>query len=133
MKKYKFSSISEINVTSLVDVTMVLLIIFMITAPLLRSGIEVDLPRAQAGPLQQNESVIVSVTREGLFYLNGESIPEADFNRRLLQEYEASGQKPVLLQADQQLPYGQVIQVMDRMKNVGITNLGLVVETKEKK
>jgi len=133
MKKHKFSSISEINVTSLVDVTKVLLIIFMITAPLLRSGIEVDLPRAQVEPLPENEGIIVSINQAGQLYLNGDRVQEVDFNSRLLQEYETSGRKTVLLQADQQIPYGQVIQVMDRIKRVGITNLGLVVETKEKK
>ena len=128
MKKYKYSSISEINVTSLVDVTMVLLIIFMITAPLLRSGIEVNLPKAKAEALKRDTGITISLTREGSLYLDGEPVADTEFEARLLQRYQVSGQPTVLLQADQEIPYGNVIRVIDRVKQVGITNLGLIVE-----
>ena len=128
MKKYKYSSISEINVTSLVDVTMVLLIIFMITAPLLRSGIEVNLPKAKAEALKRDTGITISLTREGSLYLDGEPVADVEFEARLLQRYQVSGQPTVLLQADREIPYGNVIRVIDRVKQVGITNLGLIVE-----
>ena len=128
MRKRKFSTISEINVTSLVDVTMVLLIIFMITAPLLQSGIEVELPKSQAEALKPHEGVTVTLDDAGQLYLNGEKTESAMFEMKLLQAYQTSGEKTVLLLADKKIPYGAVIGVMDRIKGVGIHNLGLIVE-----
>jgi biopolymer transport protein TolR len=128
LKKHKYSTISEINVTSLVDVTMVLLIIFMITAPLLQSGIEVQLPKSKSDALKPHEGVTVTLDQSGHLYLNGEKTDATMFEVRLLQAYQTSGKKTVLLLADKNIPYGSVIGVMDRIKGVGIHNLGLIVE-----
>ena len=133
MRRRRYTSISEINVTNLVDVTMVLLIIFMITAPLLRSGIEVNLPQTKADNITTRDNVTVTVNREGLIFLNDEKISISSFQPALLKKYEASGKKTVLLMADKTVPYGRVIEVMDRIKKVGINNVGLVVEPIEKK
>jgi biopolymer transport protein TolR len=127
VKKSKYTSISEINVTSLVDVTMVLLIIFMITAPLLRSGIEVDLPKSTAEDLKPYDGVVVTLTREGKIDLDGEKYKLDNFESILMKKYVASNRKTVLLQADKEVQYGKVITVMDRIKSVGIHNLGLIV------
>jgi biopolymer transport protein TolR len=131
MKKSRYSSISEINVTNLVDVTMVLLIIFMITAPLLRSGIEVKLPKSQAQDLKPHEGVVVTLTKNEVLYVNDEQVASDAFDVLLLRRYTESGQKLVLLKADEEIPYGRVIHLMDRVKGVGITNLGLIVEPGE--
>lgn len=131
MRKGRYSSISEINVTNLVDVTMVLLIIFMITAPLLRSGIEVNLPKSRAQDLRPHEGVVVTLTRADRLYVNDEAVSTDAFDARLLQRYTESGKKLVLLQADEEIPYGRVIHLMDRIKSVGITNIGLIVEPGE--
>lgn len=131
MRKSRYSSISEINVTNLVDVTMVLLIIFMITAPLLRSGIEVKLPKSQAQDLKPHEGVVVTLAKNELLYVNDEQVSSDAFDVLLLRRYTESVQKLVLLKADEEIPYGQVIRLMDRVKGVGITNLGLIVEPGE--
>ena len=121
-------TISEINVTSLVDVTIVLLIIFMITAPLLRSGIEVELPKSKSDDLKPQEGVMVTLNREGLLYIDGERAQLENFETILYQKYTASSRKIVLLQADKEVPYGKVINVMDKIKSLGINNIGLIIE-----
>ena len=133
MKKSKYRIISEINVTSLVDVTMVLLIIFMITAPLLRSGIEVELPKSKTNDLKPYEGVVITLTREGAIKLNEETVKLENFEVKLLRIYAASSRKMVMLQADKEVPYGKVIQIMDRIKGAGINNLGLIVQPEKEK
>ena len=133
MKNSKYRIISEINVTSLVDVTMVLLIIFMITAPLLRSGIEVELPKSKADDLKPYEGVVITLTREGAIKLNDETAKLENFEVKLLKIYAASSRKMVMLQADKEVPYGKVIQIMDRIKGAGINNLGLIVQPEKEK
>jgi biopolymer transport protein TolR len=133
VKRSKYRINSEINVTSLVDVTMVLLIIFMITAPLLRSGIEVELPKSKADDLKPYEGVVITLTREGAIKLNDEKAKLENFEVRLLQIYAASSRKMVMLQADKEVPYGKVIQIMDRIKGAGINNLGLIVQPETEK
>ncbi len=128
MKKSRYASISEINVTNLVDVTMVLLIIFMITAPLLRSGIEVKLPKSEAQDLKLHEGVVVTLTRDQQLYVNDQKVQQQQFEALLLQRYQESRKKLVLLKADEEIPYGRVIHLMDIIKRIGITNLGLIVE-----
>lgn len=133
MKSSKYRIIAEINVTSLVDVTMVLLIIFMITAPLLRSGIEVDLPKSKSDDLKPYEGVVVSLTRDGIIKLNEQPAKLENFEVTLLRIYAASSRKMVMLQADKDVPYGKVIQIMDRIKGAGINNLGLIVQPEKEK
>ena len=131
MRKSRYPSISEINVTNLVDVTIVLLIIFMITAPLLRSGIEVKLPKSDARDLKPHEGVVVTMTRDNILYVNDEMVSSQQFDALLLQRYTESGKELVLLKADEEIPYGRVIHLMDQIKGVGIANLGLIVEPGE--
>ncbi len=128
MNNSKNRIISEINVTSLVDVTMVLLIIFMITAPLIRSGIEVELPKTKSTDLKPYEGVVVTLTRDGIIKLNDVKTSLEKFDMKLLQLYAASSSKMVMLQADTEVPYGKVIQIMDRIKGAGINNVGLIVQ-----
>ena len=131
MKRSRYPSISEINVTNLVDVTLVLLIIFMITAPLLRSGIEVKLPKSEAQDLKPHEGVVVTLTRDQQLYVNDQKVQQQQFEALLLQRYQESRKKLVLLKADEEIPYGRVIHLMDIIKRIGITNLGLIVEPGE--
>ena len=133
MKNNKPAVMASINVTSLVDVTMVLLIIFMITTPLLRSGIDVALPEATAKALPQNDGIMVTLSQEGWLFINDELIPDTEFEGRLLERYEANQRGSVFLQAEKSIPYGSVIGLMDRIRKLGITNVGLVVEPHEKK
>ncbi len=131
MKKDRYPSISEINVTNLVDVTMVLLIIFMITAPLLRSGIEVKLPKSSSEDIKPHDGVVVTLTKEGVLFVNDEQVSADAFEPLLMRRYEESGKELVLLKADEEIPYGRVIRLMDQIKSVDITNLGLIVEPTE--
>jgi biopolymer transport protein ExbD len=130
VKKYKYVSITEINVTSLVDVTMMLLIIFMITAPFIRSGIEDQLTEARMDALKSQEGVVITLTQQEVLFLDGELIPDEYFDQELLRRYTASNKKTVLLQADNALSYGKIIHLMDRIHAVNITNVGLIVESK---
>jgi biopolymer transport protein TolR len=132
MRKRKYSSLSEINVTNLVDVTMVLLIIFMITAPLLRSGMKVNLPKSDTRDLTPRTGILVSLNSDGIIFIDDEQVKREDFSERLLKVYTTRNQQQVLLQADRAVPYGQAIALMNDIKSVGIYNLGLIVEPKEK-
>jgi len=124
--------LSEINVTNLVDVTMVLLIIFMITAPLLRSGMKVNLPKSDTRDITPRTGILVSLNSDGIIFIDDEQVRPEDFSARLLKVYTARNQQQVLLQADRAVPYGQAISLMNDIKSVGIYNLGLIVEPKEK-
>lgn len=128
MRSRRYTSLSEINVTSLVDVTLVLLIVFMITAPFLRSGMEVDLPQAAAKELSPEDAIIISVDKEGAVFWDKERI-NLEVLRQRLENRKASGRmKPVLLQGDKEVAYGRVIEVMDILKSLQIEKLGLVLK-----
>lgn len=133
MKKRKYSSLSEINVTNLVDVTMVLLIIFMITAPLLRSGMQVDLPRSDNRDTTPREGILVSLNKDGIIFIDEEQVKPENFSAKLLKVYTSRNKQQVLLQADRAVPYGKVVALMDDVKSIGVHNLGLIVEPKEQK
>jgi len=131
MKKSRYPAISEINVTNLVDVTLVLLIIFMITAPLLRSGIKVNLPESEAADVKASEGTTVTLQKDGTIYIDDQKVADSDFEMLLLRQYNENDRKLVLLKGDELTPYGAVIKVMDRIKAAGISNLGLIVRPEE--
>jgi biopolymer transport protein ExbD len=118
--------IAEINVTPLVDVVLVLLIIFMVTAPFLQGGLDVDLPRVSAQGLDMREGIALTVDPTGALYMDKEPVALADLGRAL-EAKNASG-RPVFLRADQKVPYGVVAQVIGRVRAAGVTDLGLVTE-----
>ena len=119
---------SEINVTPFVDVMLVLLIIFMITAPLLQEQISVDLPEAEAQPRDQSrEAVTLTITREGALHLNGEALTLQELEEKLRAVYQARDDRTLYLYADQAVPYGTVIQAMALMQPLGL-RLGMMTE-----
>jgi biopolymer transport protein ExbD len=122
--------LSEINVTSLVDVTLVLLIIFMITSPLMQLGIEVNLPKASAKPIEKRETLTITVRKDGALSIAGELVPLAALGQSL-ERARARGAKGVLIRADQQVPYGAVVKVLDAARKHGIVEVGLVTELEE--
>lgn len=121
--------VADINVTPFVDVMLVLLIIFMVTAPLMTEGLDVNLPAAQAVDTlpAENESLILSITRDGSMYLGKTRVGLENLDKVLAQT--VTGQKKRLfLQADKDVPYGLVVQVMGQAKAAGINNLGVMAE-----
>jgi len=132
MKPSRYTNLSEINVTSLVDVTMVLLIVFMITAPLLRSGIKVDLPQTKAKEIDPDEAIVLSVTREGGLFWGKERITLPILRERLVKRKATDRMQPILLQGDKEALYGGVIDVMDLLKELQIEQLGLILKPYQK-
>ena len=122
-------AMSEINVTPMVDVMLVLLIIFMVTAPFMQMGIEVDLPKAQAQSLDPDENnMILSVSAERKIFLGDTEIPREVLKEKLLSNKRLQADKEIFLQADRSLPYGFVIDIMAILKNAGVENLGMVTD-----
>ena len=122
------SALSEINVTPLVDVVLVLLIIFMVTAPMLQRGVDVQLPKAESAAGQEEQRIIVTLDRAYRVYLNESPLSLVELEKQL--GAVAAGYKDpfVYLRADQSVPYGRVMGVMDRIKKAGIARVGLVTE-----
>ena len=134
-KRDRRRPLSEINVVPYIDVMLVLLVIFMITTPLLSQGVKVDLPRAAAQSISQNqEPVIVSVDARGVYYLNIASHPDRPIDatelvRRVARELQQRGkQRAVLVKADQQVNYGKVVQAMVLLQQAGAPTVGLVTQ-----
>lgn len=120
--------VADINVTSLVDVAFVLLIIFMITAPIMQGGVEVQLPRAEARPLQAREGMVVSVDREGRIFVDETALTYEDFRATFGALVARRRPRGVYLQADRRVEYGQVVRVLAVMRASGINDVGLVAE-----
>jgi len=132
MVKREYKALAEINVTNLVDVVLVLLIIFMISAPLLQSGIEVDLPKTKTAALnEESEGTILTIDRKGGIFINDVWSRMEQFEKNLDKELAKTGKKSVFLRADSLVPYGVVVDVMGRLKNMGIEDLGLITTKDE--
>ena len=122
---------ADVNVTSLVDVMMVLLIVFMITAPMMQGGVDVELPRAEARPLTPKEGMVVSVNRDGRIFVDQTAVSYRDFRvtfKSLVATRKPSG---VYLQADTRVPYGEVVRVLAVIRGAGVQNVGLVAQEEE--
>ncbi len=117
--------LSEIRVTALVDVMTVLLIIFMITTPMIQSGVQVDLPRASAAAPDLGEGLVITITSEGSLYLEDRLLSIAQFDGVFGEIFEDQQDKPVFIRGDEQVPYGAVIGVLDKLKQHGVTQIGL--------
>ena len=119
---------ADINVTSLVDVAFVLLIIFMITAPIMQGGVDVQLPRAQARPLDPKEGLVVTVDRRGRVYLDQTALSYEDFRATFPAFVRTKRPTGVYLRADDRVQYGTVVQVLAVMRSAGVADVGLVAE-----
>lgn len=128
-----YRAVADINITNLVDVVLVLLIIFMISAPLLQSGIEVDLPKTRAAVLDNEVTgVVVTIDDKGGLYINDVWSNPAEFEAKLKREMELKGTTSVYLRGDSTVAYGKAINVIGRIKEAGIENIGLVTAYEEK-
>ena len=123
------TAISQINVTPLVDVMLVLLIIFMVTAPILQQGVSIDLPKVAAGPLTgEEEQLVVNVAKGGQVYLNDTAMTSEQLKEKLRAIVAARPDRQLYVRADQAVPYGQVMQVMGAVRDAGLVRVGLVTE-----
>ncbi len=120
---------SEINVTPFVDVMLVLLIIFMVTAPLMQQGIDVDLPDTTTQPLRiQDEPLVLTVDKNGTYHLGRREIPEADLKGKLEAIFEGRDSKEIFLRADENVAYRFVVKALAAARQAGATKLGMVTE-----
>jgi len=125
---------SEINVTPLVDVMLVLLIIFMVTAPMMMQGMDVQLPQTQAKAIpSQEERLVITLNKKQEIFINEYRVSRGELQEKLKILYQNKKEGEVFLRADRSLPYGFVVQVMSDIKNSGIEKLGMVTEPTEEK
>ena len=125
---------ADINVTPLVDVMLVLLIIFMVTAPMLQEGVSVELPSAKGEPIekaQQRDEVIISVSGAGSIYVNDKAVTEDQLATVVLDATKDKPNRDVFLRADKTVPYGVVVRIMASLKTAGIANLGMITTPQE--
>ncbi|MEE9567397.1 MAG: protein TolR [Desulfobacteria bacterium] len=129
MEQGKSPFMSDINVTPLVDVMLVLLIIFMVTAPMMMQGINVSLPKTTSKPLPaEKEHLIITVDRSQQIYINDYKVALEGLQTKLKKIYEGRSDEKVYLRADKGVPYGVIVRVMSEVKNAGVEKLGMVTE-----
>jgi len=126
--------VSEINVTPLVDVMLVLLIIFMVTAPMMTQGVDVDLPETTAKPLRQKEEpLLVTIKKDGQIYFNDIKLDQSLLKQQLAALSKADHERPIFLKADKLVPYGLVVSVMADIKDSGFDKLGMITQPADTK
>jgi biopolymer transport protein TolR len=120
-------SLSDINITNLVDVILVLLIIFMITSPLMQMGVQVNLPKASTNVIDTKANLTVTVRKDATLYVEDQVVPLTALPAELTKALK-NGKKGVLIRADKEVSYGAVIKVLDVARKAGIQDVGLVTE-----
>lgn len=126
------TTISQINVTPLVDVMLVLLVIFMVTAPIIQQGVQVNLPQARSGAIPGTEEhLVVTVAKNGKIFLNDNAMSLAQLGEKLRAIKKIDANKQVYLRADQDVRYGTVMQTIAEIKQAGIERLGMVTRPEE--
>jgi biopolymer transport protein TolR len=123
---------SEINVTPLVDVMLVLLIIFMVTAPMMTQGLDVNLPQTTAKSIKtQEDPLFLTINKKGEIFLEEHAVPLEELEEKVRSIFKYRRDKELLLRADRDIPYGVVVKVMGAVKRAGIDKLGMVTEPKD--
>jgi biopolymer transport protein TolR len=125
--------LADINVTNLVDVVLVLLIIFMIAAPMLQSGIELNLPKAVSEAKDASQGTVISITGKKAIFINDQFVSLQKFEGRLAGLKRAGKTKTVFLRADKDVPYGVVVNIMGRIRGLGIDAIDLATEPEKLK
>lgn len=121
---------SEINVVPYIDVMLVLLVIFMITAPLLSQGVKVDLPQASANvvDVKDSETLVVTVDRKGQYFLDDRKIAPAALRKKVVGVMRVRPKTPILVRGDRRVPYGEVVKAMALLQDAGAPSVGLVTQ-----
>jgi biopolymer transport protein ExbD/biopolymer transport protein TolR len=122
---------AEINVVNLIDVMLLLMVIFMITAPIMQGGVDVTLPKAEARPLDAKTGLVVTVDRSGDIYVDKDRLTYPEFRASFKALADEHGKGGVYLRADQGVPYGMVVRVLAVMRASGSTDVGLVAEPED--
>ena len=132
-KNSRHNLVAEINVTPLVDVMLVLLIIFMVTAPMMTQGVDVDLPETTSKALKQKENpMVISINKQGEISLNRFNVSQKVLKQQLMEQAKNSGtDRSIFLRADKSVPYGLVISIMADVKEVGFEKIGMITKPRD--
>lgn len=122
----KHGQMADINMTPMIDVMLVLLIIFMVAAPMLTTGLEVNLPESRTGKSLESEALVVTLARDGRIEFEKHYLAEAALRKALVQRAQQGRKRPVMVRADNAIPYGRVIAVVDAIREAGFTQVGFV-------
>ncbi len=126
-------TLNEINVTPMVDVMLVLLIIFMVSAPLMQQGVQVDLPKTDSPPLsEQEEQIVLVIKRNGNIEINENAVQLSNLRKKLRAIYKNKRKKEIFIQSDQTVAYGKVATIMSQIQLAGVHKIGLVTEPRKK-
>jgi biopolymer transport protein ExbD/biopolymer transport protein TolR len=117
---------ADINLTNMIDVVFALLIIFMITAPMMTQGMQVDLPQTESDAVESNQMLQVTINDLREIYIDQELVNQVDFRRRFTEVFAGRTEVPVFLNADREVPYGLVIEVISEIQNAGVEKLGFL-------
>jgi biopolymer transport protein TolR len=126
--KRDYRPMADINITNLVDVMLVLLIVFMISAPMMQAGVDIALPKASESPVDVSTGIVISIDKAQKIYIDNYEIKAADFEARLKTIRDQKKFRQIYIRADRVVPYGTVIELMGKIKKLGIENVGLITE-----
>jgi biopolymer transport protein ExbD/biopolymer transport protein TolR len=130
-RRHRYELNADVNVVSLIDVMLLLLVIFMITAPLMQGGVDVQLPEADAKPLESKSGAIITVNSSGVIYLDGQRLSLGEFRSAIGSVAANLAKDGVYLRVDRGVPYGTVVQLMAMLQSHGITNIGIVTQQED--
>ena len=119
---------SELNITNLVDVTFTLLIIFMIAAPMMTQGVQVDLPKTDSDNVEVNDYIQVSVNKRNEIYIDQQQVSLVNFRKRFRESFAGRAEVPVFVSGDRRVPYGLMLRVISEIQNAGVVKLGFLSE-----
>jgi biopolymer transport protein ExbD len=125
-KKRQRKAVSDLNLTNLVDVTFALLIIFMITAPMMTQGVQVDLPKTESENVEAAQSIQISVNERNEIFIDHQRVSLLEFRRKFKQVFAGRTDVPVFINADKKVPYGLVIRVIADVQKAGVVKLGFL-------
>jgi biopolymer transport protein TolR len=125
------SSLAEINVVPLVDVVLVLLIIFMLTAPIIQSGIEINVPKTRTVKELTQDRLVIQINREQRLFFGSTPVNINELEARLKEKFKDPAQAKIYLRADEEVPFGTIAKVMDRAKTAGVENINIVTQPLE--